>query len=652
MRAKLIFILLVCVSLRGNSFDLAATSMVSPSSGCYLSANTTVTVIVANVTPTPFAGTFNMTYSLNGGPPVIEPVTTFLPASGTYIYSFIVKANLSSCQMHTLDVLVDLTGDTNPLNNSLSISVASDCDAVSGTIVYPDTVCSGINNGSLSLTGYNGNIQNWVFSDTGGAPWNWTGNTTDVQSYTNIAVPEQWWAIVTSPFGYCANDTTSIITIETSPQSYGGDFPADFNICDNGNGGQIDITGYVGTILDWEISTDGGFTWSSLGNTTDSLDYLNLGSTTLYQVLVQNDFCPAVYSAPLTLTLVPGTIAGSLPADFTICDNGNGGPIDLTGNLGNVLNWEISVDNGATWTPIWNTSTTLNYLNLTDTTMYQVQVQNGSCPPEYTAPVTLTLIPGSNAGSIAGPSVVCHYVNDTTWKAQPVTGNVLEWIYSLDNGLTWINTGSNALIYGFPEVSVLTIFGAIVQEGTCYADTAFTTVVVMPVGISAGPDVTITEGDTTQLVAFGGVSFFWDPVTDLSNPFIASPLAFPLVTTTYAVQVTDINGCSDTAFVTVVVDPLVVVTDVVIPNLITPNGDGFNDHFQIGNLAMYPDNELIVFNGYGEVIFQSAPYNNDWDGTFAGTKVPDGTYYYVLNLNDTTLGDQTVQGVLTILGKR
>ncbi|MBL7898863.1 MAG: hypothetical protein JNJ99_10035, partial [Crocinitomicaceae bacterium] len=76
-------------------FDLTISStLVSPSSGCQLSTTETITIVVVNAQSSPYAGTFDISYSIDSGAPVVETVTTFLPASGTYIYSFIVKADL------------------------------------------------------------------------------------------------------------------------------------------------------------------------------------------------------------------------------------------------------------------------------------------------------------------------------------------------------------------------------------------------------------------------------------------------------------------------------------------------------------------------------------------------------------------------------
>jgi len=71
-----------------------------------------------------------------------------------------------------------------------------------------------------------------------------------------------------------------------------------------------------------------------------------------------------------------------------------------------------------------------------------------------------------------------------------------------------------------------------------------------------------------------------------------------------------------------------------IPNAFTPNGDGVNDTWVIKSIEAYPDNELKVFNRWGNLIFESIGYLNEWGGTFKGQKVVDGTYYYVLKVNE------------------
>jgi len=73
-------------------------------------------------------------------------------------------------------------------------------------------------------------------------------------------------------------------------------------------------------------------------------------------------------------------------------------------------------------------------------------------------------------------------------------------------------------------------------------------------------------------------------------------------------------------------------------NAITPNGDGVNDEFVFDILEnafdFWPDNELIVFNRWGDIVYRAKPYTNNWRGTTdTGQDLPDGTYYYILRLD-------------------
>ncbi len=89
-----------------------------------------------------------------------------------------------------------------------------------------------------------------------------------------------------------------------------------------------------------------------------------------------------------------------------------------------------------------------------------------------------------------------------------------------------------------------------------------------------------------------------------------------------------------------------------IPNGITPNGDGVNEAFIFPQLEykpeQYPDRELIIFNRWGDIVFQAKPYFNDWKGqNQKGQPLPLSTYYYVLRLD---VGEGNIlQGDVTIL---
>ncbi len=71
-----------------------------------------------------------------------------------------------------------------------------------------------------------------------------------------------------------------------------------------------------------------------------------------------------------------------------------------------------------------------------------------------------------------------------------------------------------------------------------------------------------------------------------------------------------------------------------ISNAMTPNGDGSNDHFMIANIETFPQNTVVVYNRWGNRVFEDSGYENTWLGTYQGKPLPVGTYYYVVALND------------------
>jgi gliding motility-associated-like protein len=83
----------------------------------------------------------------------------------------------------------------------------------------------------------------------------------------------------------------------------------------------------------------------------------------------------------------------------------------------------------------------------------------------------------------------------------------------------------------------------------------------------------------------------------------------------------------DTATVTV----LVTCEDLTIFSGFSPNGDGVNDVFTILGIENFPNSELLMFNRWGNQVLSAKGYRNDWDGTWDGQILPDGTYFYVLD---------------------
>ena len=168
----------------------------------------------------------------------------------------------------------------------------------------------------------------------------------------------------------------------------------------------------------------------------------------------------------------------------------------------------------------------------------------------------------------------------------------------------------------------------------CGRDTAPTElldVLETPV-VDAGVDTSIGLGNWVMLHgSVKGISPFvynWTPAVTLSDPTIPNPIATPRDSTLYTLTVSNQYGCvaSDDVFVGVYVDGVYNF-----PNLITPNGDGANDKWII-DLKEFPDGNLIIFNRWGEVVYENSAYDNTWDGTYKGKALDDGTYYFVMKV--------------------
>ena len=77
-------------------------------------------------------------------------------------------------------------------------------------------------------------------------------------------------------------------------------------------------------------------------------------------------------------------------------------------------------------------------------------------------------------------------------------------------------------------------------------------------------------------------------------------------------------------------------TDCIATTLITPNGDGLNDNFEIPCLDSnsFPSNRLTIYNQWGDEVYAAQPYDNNWQGTFNNEDLPVGTYFFILDLGE------------------
>ena len=140
----------------------------------------------------------------------------------------------------------------------------------------------------------------------------------------------------------------------------------------------------------------------------------------------------------------------------------------------------------------------------------------------------------------------------------------------------------------------------------------------------------------------------------LSNGFVDPSL---LAVGTYTFDYVITEGCPSTTTVQVNINDDCVVLACGIEDIkasisktVTPNGDNRNDQFEIGlDIDCGFTYNVKVFNRWGNEVFTSNNYQNNWDGTsnksFSGDQLPSGTYYYIVEINNQT-GIAPIQGYI------
>ena len=358
-------------------------------------------------------------------------------------------------------------------------------------------------------------------------------------------------------------------------------------------------------------------------DTTTSLVYSNLDSTTSYSAIVQSGVCSTDTSSITVITVNPTPVAGFSVADVCI------------GQTSVFVN-SSTVSTGLLQFIIWNFGDSTSSVATNPIHLYALA---------GTYPTTLKVISDMGCvNTITNNAIVNPLPNPTITPSGPTSfcfgGNVT---LSGENGLTYSWSTSDttqSIVVSTSGTYHLTVTNP--TTSCVNSDSIVVEVFPLPVAYP-GNDTIISLGFSYTLNAQQGVIFSWLPATGLSNSNIYNPIAEPLVTTTYLLTVTDDNGCSNSSslLIKVLNDYLFTAS-----NALTPNGDGLNDVWNIQNIENYPDNSLAVFNRYGQEVYTASPYKNDWGGTYNGELLPDGTYYYVLKF---TGSEKIFKGGVTII---
>ena len=352
-------------------------------------------------------------------------------------------------------------------------------------------------------------------------------------------------------------------------------------------------------------TTDGGATWVDISGNIDLLSGGNLNGILMHDV--NNGYVS-----------VPGGV---------IYKTNNGG-----------ASWSIELaPSGTLTTPLaFAPKTVPPSVSVINRKMFVAGVNISGAPIlEYGNPANI------NVNSTETITSSCDNTGNGTITVN-ATGGIAPYTYSINGGSFQSSNIFTGLSIGPKTITI--------KDAYCGTITKTVTVPtrVAP-AVNAGPDFIIVDGDNVTLSGSSTGTpgtIAWAPAGSLTNSNTFTPVAKPNVTTTYTMTVTDQNGCisTDNALVTVIPYCIKVM------NAFTPNGDGMNDRWLVTTGASCTKQIAVaVFNRYGNIVYKNDNYQNDWEGTYNGKPVADGTYYYTVTY--TTITNKTIfmKGDVTIL---
>ena len=355
--------------------------------------------------------------------------------------------------------------------------------------------------------------------------WSPITGLSDPNIYTPISTPLDTIAYIltVTDINLCTlTDTMTVYVNQNVPTDAGNDTTICFgdSVVIGGNPTAIGGTTYAwapaGLIVDPSVSNPNVFP----------------SVTTTFYVITTNDTCTGLDSVIVNVNPSPIIDAGN---DIQICI-GDSAQLLSSGGISYFWTPSVTLTDDTIANPMAFPADTTEYIvNSTDV--------NG-CVNSDTVSVIVNPLPSAFAGSDVA---ICF--GDTTILA--ATGG-LNYSWSPTDSLS---NSLNDITQAFPIITTEYIVTVTDTNGCVQSDSILVTVNELPIG-DVVEDVAICIGDSTQLNATGGDTYVWTPSTSLSDPNIAGPWAAAIVTTNYSVEITDVNGCTDSEIVLVTVNNL------------------------------------------------------------------------------------------------
>ncbi len=351
---------------------------------------------------------------------------------------------------------------------------------------------------------------------------------------------------------------------------------------------------------------------------SNGLDLDGLDETTCYTIIVTTENgCTLTDSLTITVFDELGFSINDDESNIIYCQGFN--PVlNTSSNVPADVEWFVDgvlVGNGLSLTDFFPTG---------DFDLVAVATDEFGCTDSDTISVTESIA----EGEITGPSQLCLGETVTlTYNPNIQTEFDIRWTPE-EGDLT----GTSISVTPDVTTEYQVVY---TNDNGCIDETSFTVLVggfPEEVFITAEPqEVCLSLTTELSVNARPNDEVLWSPADLLDDATSESPIATPTENTTFNVLLTDELGCTtSTAIDITVVQPTCDERDVFIPNTFTPNGDNLNDIFRAESTFLQ-SMELVVYNRWGEEVFNSTDLNVGWDGTFQGSELAPDVYGYYFN---------------------
>ncbi|MGB2299625.1 MAG: immunoglobulin domain-containing protein, partial [Flavobacteriaceae bacterium] len=490
---------------------------------------------------------------------------TGLPSSGNWTLTR-VSDNVSFTNSGTSTVISGLPTGIHNYTVTNSDGCVSEASLNIVIDAQPSVPNAPIANAQSFLESDSATISDLQISSSGTPVWyNQAVSGTQYASTFTLVTGDYFAAQIDTSGCESVNRTTVSVTI--FPTSVGGSVSGTTTVCSGTNSTVLTLSGHTGSIIRWESSPVVDFSSGviAISNVSTTYTVTNTTSDLYYRAVLQSGSAPEEFSTPAFVQVSQPSNGGVLTAtNSSICENNVGGVISLASEVGTIIQWQESTDNGASWSTISNTTNSYSVPVLTQTTIFRAEVQNGSCASAFSNEVEIVVNPAPSITDI--PNQLFCLGDSATFGEAFIANYSYAWYSNLSVNPSVPIDNSNQITLNFNQVNTQIFTYRITNDTTgCFVEDTFE-IVTDPLPVAQViSDTTICEFESINVGAASvlGHTYSWSSIPVGFTSTSSNPLVTPTVTTTYILTETTPNGCTESnqVVVTVQPEPVITITD-------------------------------------------------------------------------------------------